>query len=202
MNPSQSKNPLYRYNGVSMGAPRGAAARQRIVEATGELVLERGLDGFSVEAVAARSGAARSTVYRHWPKASDLLVEALRTMGRDLPTPDTGALASDLEACATILRPILDDPRSRRLILDLARAAADDPEIERVRQELLRDRRLPLRTIIQRAIARGEIDPDIDMDTALHMAEGPWLSATVLQNRPLTDEAIRDIVARVAKALG
>jgi hypothetical protein len=122
-------------------------------------------------------------------------------MGRDFPTPDTGGLASDLEACATMMRPVLDDPRARRLILDLTRAAADDPELERVRQELLRDRRLPLQTIIQRAISRGEIDPDVDMEIALHIVEGPWLSATVLQNRPMTDEAIRDMVARIAKAL-
>lgn len=184
-----------------MRAPRGEAARRRIIEATCELILEEGLDGFNVEAVAAASGAARSTVYRHWPDTRDLLVEVLRSMGREFPTPDTGSLASDLKACAFTLRPIFDDPRTRRLILDVTRAAADDPDLERVRQELRRDRQSPVQTIIQRAISRGEIDPTIDMDMALHLVEGPWLSATVLQNRTISDEEIDNIVVRIVKAL-
>lgn len=185
-----------------MNAPRGEAARQRIIESTCGLILEHGLAGFTIEAVAAASGAARSTVYRHWPVARDLLVEVLRTMGKAFPVPDTGSLASDLEALASILRPVFDDPRTRRLILDLARAAADDPELERVRQELFHDRQQPVRMIIQRAISRGEIDPAIDIDIALHLIEGPWLSATVLQNRPLADEAIETMVSRLVRALG
>lgn len=184
-----------------MSAPRGEAARRRIIESTCELILEEGLHGFNIEAVAAASGAARSTVYRHWPEPRDLLVEVLRTMGQALPTPDTGSLSSDLAEFAAILRPIFDDPRTRRLILDVTRVAADDPELEKVRQQLRRDRQLPVQTIVQRAIARGEIDPEIDMEIALHLVEGPWLSATVFQDRPLTDEAIETMVSRVVKAL-
>lgn len=184
-----------------MSALRGEAARQRIIEATCELILEEGLDGFNVEAVAAASGAARSTVYRHWPETRDLLVDVLQSMGRDFPTPDTGSLLADLKACALTLRPVFDDPRTRRLILDVTRAAADDPELERVRQQLRHDRQAPVQTIIQRAIARGEIDPGIDMDMALHLVEGPWLSATVLQNRTVSDEEIDTIVGRIVKAL-
>lgn len=184
-----------------MIAPRGDAARKRILSAARELILEEGLGGFNIEAVAAASGAARSTVYRHWPGGHDLLIATLATMGRDFPTPDTGSLASDLNACAAILRPVLDDPRSRRLILDVTRAAADDPELERIRQQLLSDRQHPIRLILQRAIARGEIDPEIDLEIALHLVEGPLLSATVLQNVPLSDEAIETMIARVVKAL-
>jgi AcrR family transcriptional regulator len=184
-----------------MSAPRGEAARRRIIESTCQLILDEGLDGFSIEAVAAASGAARSTVYRHWPEPRDLVVEVLRTMGQALPAPDTGSLHSDLAEFASILRPIFDDPRTRRLILDVTRAAADDSELEMVRQQLRRDRQLPVQTIIQRAIARGEIDPEIDMEVALHLVEGPWLSATVFQNRPLSDEAIEAMIARVVRAL-
>jgi AcrR family transcriptional regulator len=184
-----------------MNAPRGEAARQRIVEATRQLVYEEGFDAFNVEAVASASGAARSTIYRHWPEPRDLLVDALVSMGRRFPTPDEGSLAADLEVIAATLRPIFDDPRTRRLILDLTRAAAEDPAMERARQQLIRDRRGPLQTILQRAIARGEIDPELDLDIALHLVEGPMMSATVLQNQPLTDDAIRTMVARIVQSL-
>ncbi|HSM45559.1 MAG TPA: TetR/AcrR family transcriptional regulator, partial [Acidimicrobiia bacterium] len=93
-----------------MSAPRGEAARRRIIESTCQLILDEGLDGFSIEGVAAASGAARSTVYRHWPEPRDLVVEVLRTMGQNLPAPDTGSLGSDLAEFASTLRPIFDDP--------------------------------------------------------------------------------------------
>jgi hypothetical protein len=54
---------------------------------------------------------------------------------------------------------------------------------------------------LQRAIARGEIDSDIDMAMACHLVEGPLMSATVLQNLPLTDETISAMVERIVKAL-
>lgn len=184
-----------------MSAPRGKAARQRIVDATRQVIYEGGFDAFNVEAVAAASGAARSTIYRHWPEPRDLLVDALVSMGRKFPAPDEGSLARDLEVVAATLRPIFDDPRTRRFILDLTRAAAEDPAIERARQQLIRERRKPIQVILQRAISRGEIDPDLDLEIALHLVEGPLTSATVLQNQPMTDDAIKTMIARIVQSL-
>lgn len=184
-----------------MGAPRGQAARKRIIEATREILLDEGLDAFNVEAVANASGAARSTIYRHWPEPRDLAVETLTSMGRDFPIPDTGSLKTDLEQVVATIRPILDDQRTRRLLLDVTRAAAHDAELERIRQRAIANRRQPLQVILQRAIGRGEIDPDIDMDLAMHLVEGPLMSATVLQNLPITDEMISALVDRIVKSL-
>jgi hypothetical protein len=159
------------------------------------------LAGFNVEAVAVVSGAARSTVYRHWPEPRELLVEALESMGRSLPVPDTGSLVGDIQACAAALRPIFTDPRVKRFILDVTRAAAEDPELERVRLQLHIDRQQLIQGILQRAIARGEVDPSIDMNVAFHLVQGPLMSATVFQSLPLGDEAIEWMVARIVKAL-
>lgn len=184
-----------------MSAPRGQAAKQRIVDAAQQLILDEGLDAFNVEAVAAASGAARSTIYRHWPEAHDLLIDTLTSMSRQFTIPDTGALKSDLLEGVRTLRPILDDPRTRRLLLDVTRAAAEDPEIERIRARAISERRQPVQVILQRAIARGEIDPDIDLGLALHLVEGPLMSASVLQNMPITDDLAEAIVDRIVKAL-
>lgn len=184
-----------------MAAPRGQAARQRIIEATRQVLLDAGLGGFTVEAVASASGSARTTIYRHWPDPHDLVVDTLSSMAGEFPIPDTGSLSGDLEACARLLRPIFDDPRTRRLLLDVARAATTDPEMERIRNRTIEMRRQPVQVILQRAIQRGEIDPDIDMTMAMHLVEGPMLSATVLQNLPLTDETITAMAERMVKAL-
>ena len=184
-----------------MTARRGQAARQRIIDATREVLLDTGLGGFTVEAVAAASGAARTTIYRHWPDPHDLVVDTLNSMAGEFPIPDTGSLLGDLEACARLLRPIFDDPRTRRLLLDVARAASEDPEMERIRNRTLEARRQPVQVMLQRAIHRGEIDPDIDMTMAMHLVEGPMLSATVLQNLTLTDDTISAMAHRIVKAL-
>lgn len=184
-----------------MSAPRGQAARQRIIDATRETLLDGGLDAFSVEAVASASGAARSTIYRHWPEPRDLVVETLTSMGRDFPVPDTGSLSTDLARVVALLRPILDDPRTRRLLLDVTRAAAHDPDLERIRQQAIKDRRQPLHIILQRAIARGEVDADIDMTVAMHLVEGPLMSATVLQNLPISDEMMSALLDRIVTSL-
>lgn len=184
-----------------MSAPRGEAARHRIINATSEIILDGGLDAFTVEAVATASGAARSTVYRHWPEPHDLLVDTLRSMGSQFPTPDTGTLKSDLAAAVSFLRPMLEDRRVRRLMLDLTRAALDDPELEQVRIRLMAERRQPIRVILQRAIARGEIDPDIDLTMAADLVEGPLMSALVLANSPVTDETTDMMIDRVVKGL-
>lgn len=184
-----------------MVAPRGQAARRRILDATRDVIYEGGLEAFSVEAVATASGAARTTIYRHWPEPKELVIEALMSMSSAFPTPDTGSLATDLEALANSLRPIFSDPRTRRLILDLTRAAGEDPVMERVAQELSRNRQVSTQTILQRAIARGEIDPDIDLEIALHLVEGPILSAVLMQNVPMGDNAFEEMVTRIVRAL-
>lgn len=184
-----------------MTVPRGEATRQRVLAATRELLLDGGLEAFTVEAVAAASGAARSTIYRHWPAPHDLLVETLTDMGSEFDAPDTGALRTDLAESLAQVRPVLNDPRTRRLILDVTRAAATDPEMERIRQTASRERRQPIQIILQRAIARGEIDPDIDIALATHLIEGPLLSATVMQNRPVPDEDVAEMIDRIVSAL-
>lgn len=184
-----------------VSAPRGEAARQRILDATRQLVHDGGLEAFNVEAVAAASGSARTTIYRHWPEPRDLLIDTLQSMAQDLPKPDTGSLHGDLQAYAGILRSLFDDPRARRLILDVTRAAAADPDMERIRQQLIRDRHQPMQLILQRALARGEIDPDLDLGLALHLVEGPLISATVIQNQPISDEEIETVVSRIVQAL-
>src|SRR5881409_1415877 len=72
--------------------PRGARARERVLQAALEVLAEQGLPGFTVEAVAARSGASKATVYRHWPSRGTLLVDAMDRSFQPFPAPSTGRL--------------------------------------------------------------------------------------------------------------
>ena len=87
------------------------AARAKMLGAAADLVLDAGVDGFSVDEVARRSGVAKTTIYRHFPSAKELLVAALDQFMTAPPTPDTGSLRTDLLEYLASVRPA--SPTSR-----------------------------------------------------------------------------------------
>lgn len=183
---------------LQMGA---TDTRDRILDATRAILLDQGIRGFTVDAVATASGSARTTIYRHWPQPRELLVEALGSLIPEFPEPDTGSLHTDLLACARTLYPVLGDDRMRRLMLDMIREAADDSEIARIHRSLVEDRSQPVRLLLQRAIARGEVDPGIDMNLAIALIEGPLFLSTVVQDRPMDDALVNAALDRTLRAL-
>ncbi len=79
--------------------PRVVRSKATIIDACAELIAQEGFSGVSIEAVAARSGAAKTTIYRHWPSREALCIEAFGTCsGPSSPLPDTGTLRDDLVA--------------------------------------------------------------------------------------------------------
>src|SRR3954471_21817841 len=71
-------------------------SRTTVMNATVELLFERGYGGTTVDEISRRSGVAKTTIYRHWPTRTDLLREACATIGTPLDRPDTGNLKDDL----------------------------------------------------------------------------------------------------------
>ena len=81
-----------------MARPRSDEARRKALEAARELIVEKGVVNLTIEDVAARSGVAKTTIYRHWPERTALIVDTVNAMFEHLRTPDTGSLRGDLEA--------------------------------------------------------------------------------------------------------
>src|SRR5689334_21197618 len=82
-------------------ATRGSRARQRVLQAALTVLADDGLPGFTMEAVARAAGASKTTLYRRWPSAAALLVDAMDATFRPFPTPATGDLAADLAELLT-----------------------------------------------------------------------------------------------------
>src|SRR5262249_5979605 len=81
----------------SRGRPRSEAADRAILDASVDLLANRGLSGLTLEGVAERAGCSKATIYRRWPSKLHLVVEAVSQLP-PLPEPDTGKLAGDLRA--------------------------------------------------------------------------------------------------------
>src|SRR5215831_11164328 len=78
------------------GRPRSPAADEAILDATVDLLAEQGFLGLSIEAVAARAGVAKTTIYRRWPTKDDLLMDAIACLKHAHPEPQGESLRDDL----------------------------------------------------------------------------------------------------------
>jgi AcrR family transcriptional regulator len=150
-----------------------------------------------MDAVAERAGVSKATIYRWWPTKETLALEALyHEWDTARPsTRDTGSLRGDLLA---LLRPWIRRVRARpygRVIAALIAEANTDPNFaEQYRARFVEPRREPARTLFKRAIDRGEISADTDVEVALDLLYGPFYHRLLHGHAPLTDRFVQAVV--------
>lgn len=184
-----------------MARPRSEEARQRTLEATVDVLLHLGVDGLTVEEIAARSGVAKSTIYRHFGCREHLLAEAVRSCIVEQPTPDSGSLEQDLTDLFTRYDDSEETKRLNQLFPLLLDAARREPDLREVMDVLLVERQRPLRTILKLAQARRDIDPALDLDVAVAVLVGPFTYRRMVQGDEITDEFIATVVPAGIAAL-
>jgi AcrR family transcriptional regulator len=186
-----------------MSRPRSAESHAAIVQAALELVVEDGLRGSTIEGIAARAGVGKATIYRRWKTKEELFMEALRTIAFPLPDPDTGSLRGDVEA---ILAFNLEHATRKAALLmpRLMVEAADDPELFSVMQQVLVEpRREVMRTILGRAVDRGEMREDIDPEAAIDLLIGPFIYGVLVTGADLqaVSERVQPILSLALASL-
>jgi AcrR family transcriptional regulator len=146
-----------------IGRPRDVARERAILDATLALVAEVGLDRLTMDAVAARAGSSKATIYRRWDGKHELVAGAMRHYVADgLTEVDTGSLRGDLVVLAAEVRRKVTG-FDGRLILGLAQASLNDPELCQAIDQQMRDakNRLPV-SVVEHAIARGDLPEGAD----------------------------------------
>lgn len=146
---------------------------------------------FSIEEVAARSGVAKSTIYRHWPERAALIIDTARATFEHVVTPDTGSLRGDIEAyVANMARSDLGVGTAGQLLPAILDAATRDPEIAALVATLKDERERPVRTMLERAEARGEVPTEVDPTVLVGLLIGPIAFRKVIQRLPITPEYV------------
>lgn len=154
------------------GRPRDPAVDGRIKRAALEVLAQGGFGQFSVDAVCLRAGVPRSTFYRRWPGAVEIVADAFDDAVRAEPLPDTGDLLGDLVAFAGRFIALFADPVLGACANLLAAEARLRPELRRRLQADWAARRAANRQLFERAAARGETLPDIDPDLVFDVING------------------------------
>ena len=165
----------------SRGRPRDPETDRLILQSTLKLLAERGFAGLSIEGVAAKSGVAKTTIYRRYSTKIDLVVSAMVGMLRVDETPDTGSLKGDLVWMMNRPQAIeLLVGQGSTLLGSLLAEKVRNPELlEVVRQRLVGPRMAQLNRVFEMAERRGEIREGVDYRLVGHMLFGGVLAHSI-----------------------
>jgi len=183
------------------GRPRRSATGHAILKATREILAQGGVHGLTVEGVAARSGVAKTTIYRRWRSKEDLALAALlEVMHQEPPLRHLGRTQTALNAYLSRLITNLKVKLYGRIIRGLISDLAVDRELARgFREKVLARRVTEARTLLQRGIERGELRPDLDTEIAIELLSGPIYYRVLISGDPLTttfvDRLVRAVMA-------
>jgi AcrR family transcriptional regulator len=188
---------------VSRGRPRSQEADRAILTATVDLLAERGLDGMSIEEVAARAGVGKATIYRRWPSKGLLALDAfVVSFAEQQPLPDTGTLRGDLVAALSAWVRAVTGTSMGRMLTGLIAEAQYDPELRAAwRDRVLEPLRAQYRIMLDRAAARGEIRLSVDQDVVLDLFFGSAQHRLLLGHLPLTEDFIDEVVDVILRGI-
>jgi AcrR family transcriptional regulator len=179
------------------GRPRDARADETILEAAAAVLAEQGPAGFTVDAVAARAGCGKATIYRRWPSRAHLMLETTQRAGVEHEDPDTGSVAEDLIVLlGNLAEKMTTTPVGRLMAATIAEAAVND-ETRQVYADFVAERRVVPLQVVQRGIDRGELRPDVDADLLVDLVSGPVFLRAFMTQGPVDDTVIRAIVTTV-----
>jgi len=179
--------------------PRTADRTQAIMRTTLQLAQEVGYAKLSIEAVAARTGVGKHTIYRRWPSKGALFLDAVLT-GQDsgLDYPDTGDIVADLRRQIHAAVDLLGQPPLGPLYQALVGEAQHNPMVAAALHErFIRPQTDRTVARLRRAQQQGQLSPDFDLEVAMDILSGPLYFRLLITQEPLTHE----YVDRVLEAL-
>jgi AcrR family transcriptional regulator len=185
------------------GRPRSEEADRAILDAALDEYAEGGLDGLTMDAVAARAGVSKATIYRRYPCKMDLVIAAVTMVGDEHAViPDTSDLRADLREILGGLRAkVLDSklgPCLRMLILD----SYVHDELRDAHRAFVARRRESAKRMLGHAIERGELRDGVDLDLACDLLVSALFYRFLVSGQHITDAVLDELVDTYLRAYG
>jgi len=179
------------------GRPRSEKARQAILAAAGDLMLSGGLPAATMDAIAARAGVSKATVYKWWPSRGAVALDGfLDRVGGTLAIPDGLSAAEALTWQIDALIQIFRDTTAGPLMRALVAVAQSDPDIaDALREQWLVPRRAVARDTLRSGVQRGELRDGLDLEAILDELFAPVYYRLFFGHAPLSDDLAATMVA-------
>ncbi len=177
--------------------PRVARSRQKLIDAATALLVESGPAAVTVDAVAERSGVAKSTLYRHWPSRNELLLAVLRANVPSLGAPDLSVgFETALHALLSTVADTFTDPEWARILPALLALRQHQPELTELFDADHQAQLCVLGSVLDVGVAEGRLPADIDVQVAADLLIGPLLFVTLVGDHDRVHELARHSAER------
>lgn len=178
---------------------RTARVRDAVLRAAVAELVERGYLALSIEAVARRAGVNKATVYRRWGGRDGLVLDAVEWYGAaQAEVPDTGAFEEDLRLWARSIQRMLGHPTAGALVR--AVFTGDRHATRPLRRRFWQTRLELVRPLVERAVHRGEVPGDTDVDEVVRHVGAPLYYRFLVLDEPVTRDAADLAAAVTARA--
>jgi AcrR family transcriptional regulator len=184
------------------GRPRSDSARNAVLEATNDLLLEVGFSKLTMEGIAVRAGVGKATLYRWWPSKGAVAMEAfLAAVSLKIAFPHTDSAVADI---TTQMLRLAEAYRGTtgRVVCELIALGQADPDILAAFIEgYMIPRRDAAKEVLRRGVQAGQIRADVDLDLMVDALYAPLFHRMLLRHRPLDDAFVRHLAALVFSGL-
>jgi AcrR family transcriptional regulator len=147
-------------------------SKAKVLAETYRQLAASGIGGVSIDEITKHSGVSKTTIYRHWPSRSALLIDACSRLGGAMEAPDTGSLKGDLQLLLDALADQLSSANWSSVYPSIIDAAERDPELREMQAALHRGFMEPFSVAIERAKTRGEVAAGCETSRVIGMAVG------------------------------
>jgi AcrR family transcriptional regulator len=184
---------------VRAGRPRQLSVRDAVLTAAGQMLLQGGIKGFSIEGVAKLAGASKVTIYKWWPSKGALALDGFYTLvSPSIDTTLTGDTERDLVVQVDGVLALFRNTAIGPILAGLIGEAQRDLELAAaIRERYLEPRRLCGVAILEAGRAAGRLRPDFDPTTVLDQIYGPIYLRLLVGHAPLTDDLAATLVRTV-----
>ena len=183
---------------TKLGRRRDHTRDPEILAAAIEVLAETGFDGMTIDMVATRAKAGKATLYRRWPSKNELVIDAVACMKMgDLDVahlPDTGTLRGDLVAMIKP-RSIQEAEKKMQIMAGLMSMLSTAPELaDAANNAIAKPRAAANRFLMQRAIDRGEISPQCDIETLALVTPSMAAYRTLIERKPVDRDFLISLI--------
>jgi AcrR family transcriptional regulator len=167
-----------------------------------ELLEEVGYRALTIEGVAARSGVAKTSIYRRWPSKADMVFDLIVHSSAELPAmADRGSLTGDIEALSARIVALVAGPLGRRIFPGLiCDVAGDHALMQRFQATFVADGRNQIAQVLDRSVRRGDLTDARAAADLQAVLIGAALMFPLLHQQ-LDEVALREKITDVAMAV-